>query len=128
MNIDAHQHFWKYDPTRDAWITDAMQVLKRDFLPEQLAAEMDANGIGASVAVQADQSEEETLFLLDLAERSDRIAGVVGWIDLRSPQVGDRLRFFSKFKKLCGFRHIVQAEPDDRFLLRDDYVRHLDLP
>jgi L-fuconolactonase len=123
MKIDSHQHFWKYDPARDAWITDAMQALKRDFLPEQLTVEMDTNGIDASIAVQADQSEEETLFLLDLAERRDRIAGVVGWIDLRSPQVGARLQFFSKFKKLRGFRHIVQAEPDERFLLRADFAR-----
>jgi L-fuconolactonase len=123
MNIDAHQHFWKYDPVRDAWITDALQVLKRDFLPQELVTELDNNGIDASIAVQADQSETETLFLLDLAERSKRIAGVVGWIDLASPQVEDRLRFFSQFAKLCGFRHIAQAEPDDRFLVRSDFVR-----
>ena len=123
MNIDSHQHFWKYDFARDAWITDSMQVLRRDFLPEQLALEFDANGIDASIAVQADQSEAETLFLLDLAERSERIAGVVGWIDLASPQVDGRLRFFSRFTKLRGFRHIVQAEPDDRFLLRSDFAR-----
>jgi L-fuconolactonase len=123
MNIDSHQHFWKYDSAREAWITDAMRVLKRDFLPDELAVDLDANGIDASIAVQADQSEQETLFLLDLAERSDRIAGVVGWIDLRSAQLDDRLQFFSKFKKLCGFRHIVQAEPDDRFLLGRDFMR-----
>ncbi len=123
MNIDSHQHFWKYDSARDAWISEAMQILKRDFLPEQLALDLDANGIDASIAVQADQSEQETLFLLDLAERSDRIAGVVGWIDLRSAELDDRLQFFSKFKKLRGFRHIVQAEPDVRFLVRPDFLR-----
>jgi L-fuconolactonase len=123
MNIDSHQHFWRYDPARDTWITDAMGVLKRDFLPDELARELDAGGIDTSVAVQADQSEQETLFLLDLAERSDRIAGVVGWIDLRSAQIGERLEFFSQFKKLRGFRHVVQAEPDDRFLLQRDFMR-----
>ncbi len=123
MKIDSHQHFWRYDSARDSWITDAMQVLKRDFLPEQLALDLDANGIDASVAVQADQSEQETLFLLDLAERSNRIAGVVGWIDLQSPRLDDRLQFFTKFNKLRGFRHIVQAEPDERFLLGRDFMR-----
>jgi len=123
MKIDSHQHFWRYDSARDSWITDAMQVLKRDFLPDQMVLDLDANGIDASIAVQADQSEQETLFLLDLAERSNRIAGVVGWIDLRSPQLDDRLQFFTKFKKLRGFRHIVQAEPDDRFLVRRDFMR-----
>jgi L-fuconolactonase len=127
MKIDSHQHFWKYDCARDAWITDAMQVLKRDFLPDELALDLDTNGIDASIAVQADQSEQETLFLLGLAEQSERIAGVVGWIDLRSAQLDDRLQFFSKFKKLCGFRHIVQAEPDDRFLQRPDFLRGISL-
>ena len=127
MNIDAHQHFWRYDPVRDAWISDAMQTLKRDFLPEQLAAETQANGIDASIAVQADQSENETLFLLDLAERDEGIAGVVGWVDLCSPQVEERLRFFSRFAKLRGFRHIAQAEPDDRFLIRPDFTRGVSL-
>ena len=60
MNIDVHQHFWKYDPVRDAWISDAMAVLKRDFLPDELDRECQVNGIDASVAVQADQSENET--------------------------------------------------------------------
>src|SRR4029077_9099887 len=67
MTIDSHQHFWRYDPVRDAWITDAMSPLKRDFLPEEFERECDANGIEGSIAVQADQSEDETHFLLDLA-------------------------------------------------------------
>lgn len=127
MNIDAHQHFWRYDPVRDAWITGEMSALKRDFLPEEFVVETKANGIDASIAVQADQSEKETLFLLDLAERDERIAGVVGWVDLRSPQVEERLRFFSRFAKLCGFRHIAQAEADDRFLVRADFLRGISL-
>jgi L-fuconolactonase len=122
MNIDSHQHFWRYKPARDTWITEAMSVLKRDFLPEQLKIDLDANGIDASIAVQADQSEDETLFLLDLARRDSRIAGVVGWIDLLSPKIDQRLRFFSQFDKLCGFRHIAQAEPDDKFLVRRDFL------
>ena len=107
---------------RDAWITDDMPVLKRDFLPEELARECQANGIDASIAVQADQSEEETRFLLDLTKANSRIAGVVGWVDLRSPRVGERLEHFSHFEKLRGFRHIAQAEPDDRFLVRNDFL------
>src|SRR2546423_8095434 len=123
MIIDAHQHFWKYDPIRDSWITDEMSALKHDYFPENLAHELDANGIDASIAVQADQSENETLFLLDMANRHDRVAGVVGWVDLRSLRLAERLQFFSQFPKLRGFRHIAQAEPDDRFLIRDDFVK-----
>src|SRR5216684_3145547 len=112
MKIDSHQHFWRYDAARDAWITKEMAVLKRDFLPEQFAEECVANGIDASVAVQADQSENETIFLLELAKKSSRIAGVVGWVDLLSPRVAERLEHFSHFEKLRGFRHVAQAEKD----------------
>jgi L-fuconolactonase len=127
MHIDAHQHFWRFDPVRDAWITDSMSILKRDFLPEEYADECDSNGIDASIAVQADQSEDETLFLLDLAKQSERIAGVVGWVDLRSPEIEERLRFFSHYKKLRGFRHIAQAELDDQFLVGRDFTRGISL-
>jgi L-fuconolactonase len=122
MNIDSHQHFWRYDAVRDAWITDAMAVLKRDFLPEHLVPELAANGMDASVAVQAVQSENETMFLLDLAEKNKRVAGIVGWVDLLSPRLAERLEHFSHFSKLRGFRHIAQAEPDDCFLARKDFV------
>lgn len=123
MKIDAHQHFWRYDTARDAWITDSMVVLKRDFLPEHLAAELAANGIDASVAVQADQSENETMFLLDLAEKNEPVAGVVGWVDLLSPLLAENLEYFSRFSKLRGFRHVAQAEPDDGFLARENFVK-----
>ena len=123
MQIDSHQHFWRYDAVRDAWLNESMAVLKRDFLPEHLAVELAANGIDSSIAVQADQSENETMFLLDLAEKSKRIAGVVGWVDLLSPHVPENLEYFSHFSKLCGFRHIAQAEPDDRFLARETFVK-----
>jgi L-fuconolactonase len=123
MKIDSHQHFWRYDAVRDAWITDSMSALRRDFLPEHLDAELMANDIDASIAVQADPSERETRFLLDLAEKNSRIAGVVGWVDVLSPRVGERLEYFSRFSKLRGFRHIAQAEPDDRFLVREGFVK-----
>jgi L-fuconolactonase len=122
LRIDAHQHFWRYNAARDTWITDEMSLLKRDFLPQDLAPELAASGIDASIAVQADQSEAETMFLLDLANSSSRIAGVVGWVDLRSPRLAERLEYFSRFPKLRGFRHIAQSEPDDRFLARDEFA------
>ena len=125
MKIDSHQHFWRYDAVRDAWITDSMVALKRDFLPEHLDVELMANGIDASIAVQADSSERETKFLLDLAERNSRIAGVVGWVDLLSARLDERLEYFSHFSKLRGFRHIAQAEPNDRFLMGENFVKGL---
>jgi L-fuconolactonase len=123
MKIDAHQHFWRYDPVRGAWINDEMTVIRRDFLPNDLAPELKSNKIEGCVAVQADQSEAETLFLLDLAAKNNFIHGVVGWVDLCAPNLAEPLEAFSRHRKLRGFRHIVQAEPDDRFMLRESFLR-----
>lgn len=119
--IDSHQHFWKYHPVKDAWITDDMKVIQRDFLPEDLKPLLLENGIDGCIAVQADQSEAETNFLLELAQNNDFIKGVVGWVDFRNPNLESRLNHFSQFDKLKGFRHIVQAEPKDDFLLNADF-------
>lgn len=111
--IDSHQHFWKFDPVRDSWIDETMQNIQRDFLPEDLQPILKENQFEGCVAVQASQLEEETHFLLDLASKNDFIKGVVGWIDLRNGNIEERLQFFSNQKKLKGFRHVVQGEPDD---------------
>lgn len=122
MTIDAHQHFWFFDPERDSWITDDMAELRRDFLPADLEPVLKANGIEGCVAVQAAQSEAETLFLVKLAEAYSFIKGVVGWVDLQSASVYDRLEDFSLFEEIKGFRHVAQAEPDD-FLTRPEVIR-----
>ncbi|MCU0345525.1 MAG: amidohydrolase family protein [Saprospiraceae bacterium] len=121
--LDTHVHFWKFDPVRDAWIDGSMEVIRRDFLPTDLLPELQANGVSGCVAVQADQSEAETHFLLQLADNHAFVRKVVGWADLRSPDVAERLAHFSQFEKLAGFRHIVQGEQDVNFLLRNDFKR-----
>ena len=121
LRIDSHQHFWKYNPVRDAWITEEMQAIRRGFSPTDLIPLLKENNIEGCISVQADQSEEETLFLVGHADHNAFIKGVVGWVDLRSPEVEEKLAHFSKFKKVRGFRHIVQGEPDDRFMLREDF-------
>lgn len=114
--IDAHQHFWAYDPELYAWISDELAALKRDFLPSDLREQLDARKFDASVAVQARQDVEETEWLLRLASEEERIAGVVGWADLRDPNVDPLLEEWSAHPRLVGLRHVVQDEPDDRFL------------
>jgi L-fuconolactonase len=121
MRIDAHQHFWKYSPADYGWINESMAMLKRDFLPRDLAPLLDANGLDGSIAVQARQSLEETHWLLCLAQENKRIRGVVGWVDLRSAELPKQLSEFSKSKKLVGVRHVVQDEPDDAFMLRPEF-------
>lgn len=122
MRIDSHQHFWKYDPVKYSWIEDHMRVLRRNFLPNDLKPILEKQGFGGCVAVQADQSEEETTFLLSLAENNDFIKGVVGWVDLKAEDAKNRIQHFSSFKKLKGMRHIVQSEPDD-FMLGTEFQR-----
>jgi len=123
MHIDAHQHFWIYSSGEYGWIDDSMAALRRDFLPNDLQPELESSGFHGSVAVQARQTPEETRWLLELAESSKWILGVVGWVDLRSPDVRSRLKALTQNPKLVGVRHIVQSEPDDRYLLRPDFLR-----
>ncbi len=120
MIIDAHQHFWKYDPVRDNWIEDSMEVLREDFLPKDLKPILDANGVAGCIAVQADQSEKETEFLLKCAQENPFLKGVVGWVDLMAGNVEERLANYSRNEYFKGVRHIVQAEKDD-FLLNKDF-------
>ena len=125
MKIDSHQHFWQYSAREYPWIGGGMERLARDFLPPDLAGVARAAGIGGSVAVQARQTEEETRWLLGLAERHPLVRGVVGWVDLRDPRVGDSLAHFAAHDRFVGVRHVVQDEPDPRFLLGEAFVRGL---
>lgn len=125
--IDAHQHFWNYNPQKHSWINDEMQVLKKDFLPLELFDVLQANEVEKTIAVQADQSEEETDFLLQLADEFPFISGVVGWVDLRADNIESRLDHYHNFEKLIGFRHVVQGEPDPDFMLRPDFQRGIGL-
>lgn len=122
IKIDAHQHFWQFDPVRDAWIDETMTVIRRDFLPEDLQPLLMGNNVDGCIAVQADQSETETEFLLDLAEKNSFIKGVVGWVNLRDENVEERLAHYAKNLLFKGVRHIAQGEADD-FLLRKDVQR-----
>ena len=100
-----------------------MAVIRRDFTPADLQAELTQNGVSHCVAVQADPSEAESIFLLDLADTHEFIAGVVGWVDLCAPNAGERLAHFARRPKFKGVRHLVQSEPDPEFMLRPDFKR-----
>ena len=119
MIIDSHQHFWKYNSVRDAWIDDTMEVIRKDFLPKDLKPILEENGVDGCIAVQADQTETETEFLLACAAKYPFIKGVVGWVDLTAENLEDRLIHYAANPLFKGIRHIVQAEKDD-YLLRTD--------
>lgn len=119
--IDAHVHLWRYRAAELDWISDAMATIRRDFLGADVARELAAAGVHGAVAVQARSSLAETDFLLAEQAACSAIAGVVGWVDLRAPDAGAVLERYAG--QLVGVRHIVQAEPDDDFVLRDDFQR-----
>jgi L-fuconolactonase len=126
MTVDSHQHFWEYDPLRDTWIDNTMSVLKRDFLPPALSPILLRNKIDASVVVQVQQSEQENEFLLSLTDKYEFIKAVVGWVDLQRNDLDEKLQYFSQFKKLKGFRHIVQGEAPG-FLLQPKFIHGVNL-
>ena len=126
MKIDAHHHFWHYNTQDYGWISDEMAVLRRDFLPADLKPELESAGIDRVVSVQARQCVEETEWLLKLAEENDFIAGVVGWLPIASPDFPALLEKFAANPKLRAIRHVVQDEPDDRFILGEAFNRGID--
>lgn len=122
MKIDSHNHFWLYNDEEFGWVDDSMRVLRRDFLPSDVKPEAESLGYRGCVAVQAAQTPEETAFLLELADRFSEILGVVGWVDLRGPDLDESLERFCAHPKFRGVRHIVQSEPDDNFLLEPSFL------
>ena len=125
MRIDAHQHFWNYSAAEYPWIGTGLERLARDYLPSDLEPLLAAKQIDGSVAVQARQSVEESLWLLALAKAHPLVKGVVGWVDLRSDRVGDDLRVLAANPTFVGVRHVVQDEPDPRFVLGEGFIRGL---
>jgi L-fuconolactonase len=122
MRIDSHQHFWRFNPNDYGWMKPGWPI-RRDLLPADLEPELRARNMDGCVAVQARQSLAESRWLLELAEGAPIIRGVVGWGDLCSPNFAQELKEFSAHPKFIGVRHVVQDEPDDEFLLRDDFQR-----
>lgn len=118
MKIDAHQHFWEYNPTEHVWIKENMDLLKRDYLPAHLQKELESNNMDGSIAVQASQSVSETEFLLSLARANNLVKAVVGWVDLRAKDVEQWLSYFKEASSLLkGFRHVIHDEADQAFIL-----------
>ncbi|MES2307591.1 MAG: amidohydrolase family protein [Verrucomicrobiota bacterium] len=124
MKIDSHHHFWKYSPEEYGWIDGSMKGIRRDFLPCDLEKEMQVVGVDGVISVQARTTLEETRWLLDLADQTDWIQGIVGWVPLVDPRVESVLEEFSQNRFLKSVRHILQAEPDE-FFTRSDFNRGL---
>ncbi len=122
MLLDAHQHFWRYDPVEYPWIPP-QSALARDWLPGDLEAVQQPLGLNGSIAVQARQSVAESDWLLGLADADESVKGVVGWVDLQADNLEEDLARLTRHPKFVGVRHVVQDETDDRFLLKPAFLR-----
>ena len=126
MKIDSHQHFWKYSVEEYDWIDDSMSVLREDFLPAQLEPLLRENGLEKSIAVQARCTNEETEWLLELAEGDSCVAGVVGWLDLKSDELEGLLEKYKANSKFVGLREVLQGhEPE--FMLEPQFIQGVKL-
>lgn len=125
MIIDSHQHFWKYNSVRHSWIGDDMAVLKNNFMPADLEPLLKSNGVDACVAVQAEESEEENNFLLQLAEENNFIKAVVGWIDMPAENIESKLQQYKRFEKMKGFRYVLQDKPKRDLMLSPLFKKNL---
>ena len=123
--IDSHHHLWNYSAAEYAWIPPD-SALARNQLLEELENATSAAGVDGTVVVQARQVIEESDWLLSLADQSETIAGVVGWVPLIDPSVGNDLSRLAAHPKFKAVRHVLQGEADEYFL-RDDFHRGLAL-
>jgi L-fuconolactonase len=120
-SIDAHHHLWRYAAEEYGWIDDAMVLLRRDFLPDDLVGAMQEAGIDGTIAVQARQTVEETRWLLEQADECEAIRGVVGWAPIAQRDFATAMEEFAGREKLRGLRHVLQGEPDENYMLRQDF-------
>jgi L-fuconolactonase len=127
ITVDSHQHFWDLQRFQYPWMTEDMVALRRNYLPADLRPVLDRVGIDRTVFVQAQHSLVETEWALELAESNPWIAGVVGWLDLRSPRLEEQIERYADNPKFVGVRHIVHDEKDERWLLDDEVIHGLQL-
>ncbi|MGQ2901925.1 amidohydrolase family protein [Neoaquamicrobium sediminum] len=126
--IDAHHHFWQVGRGDYHWMSPEMgEPLYRDYMPDDLAPLLRRAGVEATVVVQAAQTEAETAFLLELAERTPFVAGVVGWLDMEDGGFGAKLDALARQPKFVGLRPMLQDLADDAYILRPAVLANLKL-
>ena len=116
--IDSHQHFWLLNRGDYGWLTDDLAPLYRDFLPDDLHPLLLRAGIHQTILVQAAPTLRETHYLLQLAEETDFIAGVVGWVDMEQPSAANDVEALAGQPLFLGIRPMIQDIPDPAWMLR----------
>lgn len=125
MRIDAHQHFWQFDPIKHGWIDESMQAIRKSFSPFDLQKEIASVGIEGTIAVQADETEKENSYLLNLSDENDFIKAIVGWIDLKAVDAIERMQYWKIHNKIKGFRCIMQGQEDSSYLTNKDFLENV---
>ena len=119
--IDAHQHLWRYLPPGPAWMGDGMEVLRYDFLIDDLRAVTSEAGVTGTIVVETERTIAGTEWLSKVAASDDLIRGVVGWAPLTIPDPASELGRIASLPKMKAVRHPIHDEPDDQFVLREDF-------
>jgi L-fuconolactonase len=127
MRIDAHQHFWQYNPITQGWINDEMRILRRDFTPKEVQTEIESLDFEGAIAVQAEETLEENFYLNNLAAEHRFIKGIVGWVDLLDKHAEQKMQDLKSLQKLVGFRTITQGAPDEKYLGNRQYIDNVKL-
>lgn len=126
--IDAHQHFWDLSKSdfNYAWMdTDALEPIRKTYLPPDLRKHLDATGVDQSIFVQTQHNVEENRWILEFCEQNEFLAGMVGWVDLASPDCEKQLEEFNANSYFVGVRHVTHDEPDDDWIVREDVMNGL---
>lgn len=127
MYLDSHQYFWKYHIGQFKNKPQGQfDVLKTDYLPHDLLVSLVNNDISGSIAVQNSNDDNETNYLLELSEENDFVRGVIGWIDLENPNIGQKINFY-KGSRLVSFRESFVQKKDSYYPLRPSVIRGIEL-
>ncbi len=118
--IDSHQHFWQLSRDDYSWLTPELELLYKDFLPNDLLPKLKQADVEKTIVVQAAETAAETMFLLQLAQEHDFIAGVVGWVDMESSTAIEQLEQFSKNPYFKGIRPMIQDIADTNWMLKPE--------
>lgn len=123
LKLDTHQHFWKYHPKKQPWISQDMATIQHDFMPEDLQPLLNKSGVSGCIAVQVDENETENDFLLSLAKENELIKGVIGWVDFLADDIYDKVAYYNDMKLMKGFRYMLQGKKQRDLILSNEFIR-----
>ena len=127
--LDTHHHLWDLSMRSYDWISELPEnesvKINKNFLLNDLDYLAKINKVTGTICVQAHQSEEEALWLLEIAKNSDLIKGVVCWVDLKDSDIGFSLDKYQSYDKFCGIRHVWHDEKNEDWIMDSKVIAGL---